>query len=180
MAENFRWAIDAFQPRLRLHRPLVRRMNRCGQLRRLCHVIWPDMTFGSGSEPGGVSAVSTSRILCRAAQPACACGLDRSGGKDRTQAPGLSVSGYVRALIEKDLGMQPSGGLNDLPDPADLNTGDAWSDPEIADIEWGVKHGDSVEELAELLCRMKREIVVKAAELGHEGLSLHRARRRNR
>ncbi len=76
--------------------------------------------------------------------------------------------------------MQPSGGLNDLPYPADLNTGDAWSDAEIADIEWSVKHGDSVEELAELIFRMKREIVVKAAELGHEGLSLHRARHRNR
>ena len=89
----------------------------------------------------------------------------------------MPLAAYLRGLIEEDLGMHPSGELNDLNDRPNLNTGDAWSESEEYDIAYGAKHGDSLEELAELLCRTKREIAEKARAMGYENIPMWRNRR---
>lgn len=104
-------------------------------------------------------------------------GIDRPRVKARVAELGLPISGYLRALVEKDVDMQASGELNDLNDPPDLNTGTPWSDLEAADLEWGAKHDHSAEEIATFLCRTMREVAGKAAELGYPNLPLYRARR---
>ena len=42
-----------------------------------------------------------------------------------------------------------------------------------------MKHGQSVEELADFLCRTRREVIAKAVEMGHHDLPLYKARRQH-
>lgn len=46
-----------------------------------------------------------------------------------------------------------------------LNTGQPWSAMDLADLENCLERGDSVEEIAELMCRKPSEVREKIAEL---------------
>ena len=48
----------------------------------------------------------------------------------------------------------------------DLNTGNEWSELDIADLRASRDQGDSIEQTARFLCRSVDEIRAKAAELG--------------
>src|SRR5688572_3863311 len=51
-------------------------------------------------------------------------------------------------------------------DPPNLNTGTPWSEEDIADLEWGIKHRTTVDRIADFLCRTEIEIREKAGERG--------------
>lgn len=51
-------------------------------------------------------------------------------------------------------------------DPPNLNTGEPWSEMSLSDIRWQVEHGRPVAEIADFLCRTRREMRDKIAELG--------------
>lgn len=46
-----------------------------------------------------------------------------------------------------------------------MNVGKPWSEMDLADLMNGLEHGDSVEQIAEFLCREKHEIEAKIAEI---------------
>jgi predicted transcriptional regulator len=58
---------------------------------------------------------------------------------------------------------------NDIEDRPDINTGDPWSEMALFDLANSVRLGDSVEEIATFLCRSRREIREKVAELEQKG-----------
>jgi hypothetical protein len=47
-----------------------------------------------------------------------------------------------------------------------LNEGKAWSEMDLVDLRNSLKHGRSVAEIAEFLCRSEQEVQEKIAELG--------------
>jgi hypothetical protein len=51
-------------------------------------------------------------------------------------------------------------------DAPNLNTGTPWSEIDLYDLAWAVRHGRSIEETADYLCRSITEVRTKAAELG--------------
>jgi hypothetical protein len=62
----------------------------------------------------------------------------------------------------------------DIEDRPDLNTGKAWSEMNLFDLANNVRLGKPVEEIAVFLCRSRREVREKIAELEKSG---ERARR---
>src|SRR4051812_1526685 len=55
----------------------------------------------------------------------------------------------------------------DIEDRPDLNTGTPWSEVDLRDLVSSIRVGDSVEETATFLCRSRREVREKIAELEH-------------
>jgi hypothetical protein len=56
----------------------------------------------------------------------------------------------------------------DQPEPTEqpnLNTDTPWSEWDDADIRWGIDHGRSIEETADLLCSMPSEIQQRIREI---------------
>ena len=51
-------------------------------------------------------------------------------------------------------------------DPPNLNTGKPWSEIDMLDFGNAVATGQSVEEIADFLCRTRQEVRDKARELG--------------
>jgi hypothetical protein len=47
-----------------------------------------------------------------------------------------------------------------------LNSGKPWSQTTLHDLRYWLNHGESVEQVAELLCRDVNEVGEKMAELG--------------
>jgi hypothetical protein len=47
-----------------------------------------------------------------------------------------------------------------------LNSGKPWSQMSLYDLRYWLEHGDSVEQVAELLCRDVNEVREKMVELG--------------
>jgi len=47
-----------------------------------------------------------------------------------------------------------------------LNSGKPWSGLALDDLEWGMRHGQSNEQIAYTLCRDVQEVEAKIAELG--------------
>jgi len=58
---------------------------------------------------------------------------------------------------------------NDIEDRPDLNTGEPWSEMDLFDLANSIRLGDPVEEIATFLCRSRREIREKIAELEQKG-----------
>jgi hypothetical protein len=52
---------------------------------------------------------------------------------------------------------------DDLPN---LNTGQPWSENDVRDLRAAIENGDLLHEIANYLCRTKREVREKARELG--------------
>lgn len=50
-----------------------------------------------------------------------------------------------------------------------LNTGEPWSEMDLIDLGNSVRLHDSVEEIARFLCRSRRDVRNKIAELGQRG-----------
>jgi len=57
---------------------------------------------------------------------------------------------------------------SDPTDPPNLNTGTPWSELSDEDLRWCVNDRQSVEEIADFLCRTKAEVRERLAELGLE------------
>ena len=57
----------------------------------------------------------------------------------------------------------------DIEDRPDLNTGKPWSEMDLFDLANSVRLGDSIEEIATFLCRSRREVRDKIAELEQTG-----------
>jgi hypothetical protein len=57
----------------------------------------------------------------------------------------------------------------DIVDRPDLNTGKAWSEMDLFDLANNVRLGVSIEETAGFLCRSRREVGDKIAELRQTG-----------
>jgi hypothetical protein len=57
-----------------------------------------------------------------------------------------------------------AGGASDR--PMNLNSGKPWSQMALYDLRYWLKHGDSVEQVAELLCRDVNAVREKMVELG--------------
>jgi hypothetical protein len=57
----------------------------------------------------------------------------------------------------------------DIEDRPDLNTGTPWSEVDLRDLASSIRVGDSVEETATFLCRSRREVREKIAELEQSG-----------
>jgi hypothetical protein len=51
----------------------------------------------------------------------------------------------------------------------DLNTGEPWSEMDLFDLANSIRLGDPIEEIATFLCRSRREIREKIAELEQRG-----------
>ena len=52
--------------------------------------------------------------------------------------------------------------------PADMpniNSGKPWSGLDLDDLEWGIDHRQSVEQIAQFLCRDVEEVEAKIAEM---------------
>ena len=47
-----------------------------------------------------------------------------------------------------------------------LNTGQPWSEQDIADIRYGLANGDSIARIADFLLRTQEEVYAVIAELG--------------
>ena len=54
---------------------------------------------------------------------------------------------------------------NDIEGPS-LNTGKRWSENDVRDLRAAIENGDLLNEIADFLCRTKREVREKARELG--------------
>lgn len=46
-----------------------------------------------------------------------------------------------------------------------MNVGKPWSEMDLVDLRNSLEHGDSVEQIAEFLCRETREVEAKIAEI---------------
>lgn len=46
-----------------------------------------------------------------------------------------------------------------------MNVGKPWSEMDLADLRNSLEHGDSVEQIAEFLCRDRHEVEAKIAEI---------------
>jgi hypothetical protein len=57
----------------------------------------------------------------------------------------------------------------DIEDRPDLNTGKPWSEMDLFDLANSVRLGDPVEEIAGFMCRSRREVRDKIAELEQTG-----------
>jgi hypothetical protein len=57
----------------------------------------------------------------------------------------------------------------DIEDRPDLNTGEPWSEMDLFDLANNVRLGNPVEEIAVFLCRSRREVREKIAELEQSG-----------
>jgi hypothetical protein len=58
---------------------------------------------------------------------------------------------------------------SDIEHRPDLNTGKTWSEMDLFDLANSVRLRDSVEEIAGFLCRSRREVREKIAELEQSG-----------
>jgi hypothetical protein len=58
---------------------------------------------------------------------------------------------------------------DDIEDRPDLNSGKPWSEMDLFDLANGVRLSDPVEEIAGFLCRSRREVREKIAELKESG-----------
>jgi hypothetical protein len=58
---------------------------------------------------------------------------------------------------------------NDIEDRLDLNSGTPWSEMDLFDLANCVRLKDPVEEIASFLCRSRREVREKIAELERTG-----------
>src|SRR5215831_13219592 len=58
---------------------------------------------------------------------------------------------------------------DDIENRPDLNTGTKWSEMDLLDLGNCVRLNDSVEEIASFMCRSRREIRKKVAELARSG-----------
>lgn len=67
-------------------------------------------------------------------------------------------------------GIAQASQLNiDIEDPPDLNTGNPWSEMCLLDLATCMRLRESVEEIATFLCRTRREVREKIAELEQSG-----------
>ena len=57
----------------------------------------------------------------------------------------------------------------DIENRPDLNTGKPWSEMDLFDLANSVRLGDPIEEIAGFLCRSRREVREKIAELKQSG-----------
>ena len=57
----------------------------------------------------------------------------------------------------------------DIEDRPDINTGKAWSEMDLFDLGNSVRLRESVDEIATFLCRSRREVREKIAELEQSG-----------
>jgi hypothetical protein len=57
----------------------------------------------------------------------------------------------------------------DIDDSPDANSGTPWSERDLLDLASSIRVGDSVEETATFLCRSRREVREKIAELEQSG-----------
>ena len=57
----------------------------------------------------------------------------------------------------------------DLENQADMNTGEKWSQMDLLDLANCIRLNDPVEEIASFMCRSRREIRDKTAELERSG-----------
>jgi hypothetical protein len=57
----------------------------------------------------------------------------------------------------------------DIEDTPDLNTGKPWSEMDLFDLANSVRLGDPIDEIAGFLCRSRREVRDKIAELKQSG-----------
>ena len=57
----------------------------------------------------------------------------------------------------------------DVEDTPDLNTGKPWSEMDLFDLANSVRRGDPIVEIAGFLCRSRREVCDKIAELTLSG-----------
>jgi hypothetical protein len=58
---------------------------------------------------------------------------------------------------------------DDIETRPDLNTGEPWSEMELFDLANSIRLGDDVPEIATFLCRSRREVREKIAELEQKG-----------
>jgi hypothetical protein len=58
---------------------------------------------------------------------------------------------------------------DDIENRPDLNTGTKWSEMDLLDLANCVRLNDHVEEIASFMCRSRREVRKKLAELGRSG-----------
>jgi hypothetical protein len=58
---------------------------------------------------------------------------------------------------------------DDLETRPDLNTGEPWSESQLLDLANSLRLGDDIPEIAAFLCRSRREIREKIAELEQKG-----------
>jgi hypothetical protein len=58
---------------------------------------------------------------------------------------------------------------NDIGDRLDVNTGKEWSEMDLFDLANSVRLKNSIEEIATFLCRSRREVRDKIAELERSG-----------
>jgi hypothetical protein len=50
----------------------------------------------------------------------------------------------------------------------DMNSGEPWSEGDLRDLEWCIKHHETTAEIATFLCRSPKEVIEKANELGYK------------
>ena len=58
---------------------------------------------------------------------------------------------------------------DDIESRPDLNTGAPWSEMDLFDLSNSIRLGDDIPEIATLLCRSRREVRDKIAELEQKG-----------
>jgi len=59
--------------------------------------------------------------------------------------------------------------MTDIEDRLDLNSGEEWSEMDLYDLANSVRVGNPIEEIARFLCRSRREVREKIAELERAG-----------
>ena len=64
--------------------------------------------------------------------------------------------------------------------PPTVNIGAPWSEEDVVDLEWGIKHKKTVDRIADFLCRTEQEVRDKARELGFGELPKVVGRRKQR
>ena len=57
----------------------------------------------------------------------------------------------------------------DIENRPDMNSGEKWSEMDLLDLANGIRLNDPVEEIASFMCRSRREIREKIAELERSG-----------
>ena len=62
----------------------------------------------------------------------------------------------------------------DIEDQLDLNSGKEWSEMDLFDLANSVRVGTAIEEIAMFLCRSRREVREKIAELDRSGELMRR------
>jgi hypothetical protein len=75
----------------------------------------------------------------------------------------------ARKTAARERALTKPGNYRDIEDRLDLNSGKEWSEMDLFDLANCVRLKDPVEEIASFLCRSRREVREKIAELDRSG-----------